>query len=114
MQTRVELSEPDSWGALPGRMYFRVLSRKPRLTAALKRMHPATSKDGISALSLQRTLEIGSYQTAVLAGLDRGPHPPTPQERQLPKDRPAPAGRRGVWLRRAAHDSRRPNRWLHQ
>ena len=40
VQTRVKLSEPDSWGALPGRKYFRVLSRKPRLTAALKRMHP--------------------------------------------------------------------------
>ena len=40
VQTRVELSEPNSWGALPGRKYFRVLSRKPRLTAALKRMHP--------------------------------------------------------------------------
>ena len=40
VQTRVELSEPDSWGALPGRKYFRVLSRKPRLKAALKRMHP--------------------------------------------------------------------------
>ena len=40
VQTRVELSEPDSWGALPGRKYFRVLSRKPRLTAALRRMHP--------------------------------------------------------------------------
>ena len=40
VQTRVELSEPDSWAALPGRKYFRVLSRKPRLTAALKRMHP--------------------------------------------------------------------------
>ena len=39
-QTRVELSEPDSWGALPARKYFRVLSRKPRLTAALRRMHP--------------------------------------------------------------------------
>ena len=39
-QTRVELSEPDSWGALPGRKYFRVLSRKPRLIAALRRMHP--------------------------------------------------------------------------
>lgn len=39
-QTRVESSEPDCWGALPGRKYFRVLSRKPRLTAALKRMHP--------------------------------------------------------------------------
>ena len=40
MQTRVELSEPGSWAALPGRKYFSVLSRKPRLTAALKRMHP--------------------------------------------------------------------------
>ena len=40
VQTRVELSEPDSWGALPGRMFFRLLARKPRLTAALKRMHP--------------------------------------------------------------------------
>ena len=40
VQTRVELSGPDSWGALPGRKYFRVLSRKPRLAAALKRMHP--------------------------------------------------------------------------
>jgi pimeloyl-ACP methyl ester carboxylesterase len=40
VQTRVELSEPDSWGGLPGRKYFRILSRKPRLTAALKRMHP--------------------------------------------------------------------------
>ena len=40
VQTRVELSEPDSWAALPGRKYFRVLSRKPRLTAALRRMHP--------------------------------------------------------------------------
>ena len=40
VRTRVELSEPDCWGALPGRKYFRVLSRKPRLTAALRRMHP--------------------------------------------------------------------------
>ena len=40
VQTRVELSEPDSWGGLPGRKYFRILTRKPRLTAALKRMHP--------------------------------------------------------------------------
>ncbi|SOE72691.1 Secretory lipase [Salinibacterium xinjiangense] len=40
VQTRVELSGPDSWGALPGRKYFRVLSRKPRLRAALTRMHP--------------------------------------------------------------------------
>ena len=40
VQTRVELSEPDFWAALPGRKYFRVLSRKPRLTAALRRMHP--------------------------------------------------------------------------
>ena len=40
VQTRVELSEPDSWGGLPGRKYFRIFSRKPRLTAALKRMHP--------------------------------------------------------------------------
>ena len=40
VQTRVELSGPDSWGALPARKYFRVLSRKPRLAAALKRMHP--------------------------------------------------------------------------
>ena len=40
VQTRVELSEPNSWAALPGRKYFRVLSRKPRLTAALRRMHP--------------------------------------------------------------------------
>ena len=39
-QTRVELSEPGSWGALPGRRYFRILTRKPRLTAALRRMHP--------------------------------------------------------------------------
>ena len=40
VQTRVELSEPDSWAALPGRKYFRVFSRKPRLTSALRRMHP--------------------------------------------------------------------------
>ena len=40
VQTRVELSEPDSWGGLPGRKYFRILSRKPRLKAALRRMHP--------------------------------------------------------------------------
>ena len=40
VQTRVELSGPDSWGALPASKYFRVLSRKPRLAAALKRMHP--------------------------------------------------------------------------
>ena len=41
----------------------------------------ATAKDGISALSLQRSLEIGSYQTAwaMLARFPLGAGPPGPQ-----------------------------------